>query len=110
MSAILEQLTNETDEQLNRLDEDQDLAAPVHQDRLFLIMWQSSKSGGTYSMLRKSVQGKNNFLRGLSFMGVNLDEVIVVEQTKAWVPEKKKKPAPLRNMNSTRRKSHTWKH
>lgn len=75
------------------IEEEAVMASPVHQDRLFLVMWQSRRSGGTYSQLRKSVQGKNRFLRGLMLMGVNLSEIQVIEQKKAWVPDKKEKPA-----------------
>lgn len=72
-------------------EEDENYGAPVHQDKVFIIMWQSSKSGGTYTELRKSVRGKNRFLQGLSFLGVNLREVHVFEQVKTWVPQPKTK-------------------
>lgn len=82
-SEIMRLLAEET--------EDLDCGAPVHQNKVFIIMWQSSKSGGTYTELRKSVRGKNRFLQGLSFHGVDLREVVVIEQEKTWVPEKKTK-------------------
>lgn len=69
--------------------EEVDYAAPVHQDRVFLIMWQSARSGGTYTELRKSVQGKNRFLSALHFMGIDMRSVQVFEQQKVWVPEPK---------------------
>ncbi|TVX85960.1 hypothetical protein [Paenibacillus agilis] len=71
--------------------EDENYGAPVHQDKVFIIMWQSSKSGGTYTELRKSVRGKNRFLQGLSFHGVDLREIQVIEQPKLWIPERKVK-------------------
>lgn len=63
--------------------------SPLHHNTVFIIMWQSEKSGGTYTELRKSVRGKEKFLRGLHNFGVNLEEVHVIEQKKAWVPDKK---------------------
>lgn len=70
--------------------------SPVHYDKVFIIMWQSSKSGGTYTELRKSVRGKNRFLRGLNYYGVNLQEVQVIEVPKTWVPEPKVKKKVVR--------------
>ena len=85
------------------------LAAPVHQEKIFLIMWQSQKSGGTYSELRKSVQGKNRFLYTLQMMGVNLEDVIVTEQPKAWIPEKKSRQ--IKQKRQYRRREQTaWAH
>lgn len=72
-------------------EEDENYGSPVHQDKVFIIMWQSSKSGGTYTELRKSLRGKNRFLKGLSFHGVDLREIQVIEQPKIWVPERKTK-------------------
>jgi hypothetical protein len=67
-------------------EEEMNYGSPVHQDSVFIIMWQSTKSGGTYTALRKSIRGKNKFLSGLRFLGVDLKEVQVIEQTKTWVP------------------------
>jgi hypothetical protein len=67
-------------------EEEYSYGSPVHQDKVFIIMWHSQKSGGTYTELRKSVRGKNRFLAGLNFLGVNLKEVQVIEQPKVWVP------------------------
>lgn len=71
--------------------EQESYGSPVHQDKVFIIMWCSSKSGGTYTELRKSVRGKNRFLSGLHSLGVDLREVQVFEQTKTWVPTPKTK-------------------
>lgn len=65
--------------------------APVHQDKVFLIMWQSSKSGGTYTALRKSIRGRNRFLSGMRRIGMDMSNVQVFEQTKTWVPTPKAK-------------------
>lgn len=82
-SEIMKRLADEPEEETH--------GSPVHQDKVFIIMWQSSKSGGTYTELRKSIRGKNRFLEGLSFLGVDLNEVDVIETPKKWVPEKKAK-------------------
>lgn len=108
MSAVLDHLLTSREDAKN-LNETTDFAAPVHQDRLFLIMWKSSRSGGTYSQLRKSVQGKNRFLFTLQMQGVNLDEVIVTEQFKAWIPQRKSKPAGNKRKYE-RKKAPTWTH
>lgn len=60
------------------------------QDSVFVIMWQSSRSGGTYTELRKTEAGKDRLLRTLEFMGVDLKSVIVTEQEKVWKPDLKK--------------------
>jgi hypothetical protein len=70
------------------------LPAPVHQDRVFVIMYPSNRSGGTYTELRKSIQGKNRFMSGLRFMGYDMSKVHVFEQNKIWVPEPKKNKKP----------------
>lgn len=72
--------------------EDESHGSPVHQNMVYIIMWHSSKSGGTYTELRKSVRGKNRFLSGLNYLGVDLKEVQVIEQPKVWVPVPKTKP------------------
>jgi hypothetical protein len=65
--------------------------SPVFQDKVYIIMYQSSKSGGTYTELRKSERGKNRLLANLHFLGVDLHDVHVFEQVKTWVPEPKTK-------------------
>lgn len=73
-------------------EEELSYGSPLHQDKVFIIMWQSARSGGTYTELRKSVRGKNRFIAGLSRLGVDLSEVHVFEQQKAWIPQRKTKP------------------
>lgn len=63
--------------------------APKFQDTVFVIMWWSKKSGGTYSDIRKSEAGKDRFLRTLEYYGYDMSLVQVFEQTKPWVPEPK---------------------
>ncbi|OME54156.1 hypothetical protein BSK59_16260 [Paenibacillus odorifer] len=78
--------------------EDENYGSPVHQSMVYIIMWHSQRSGGTYTELRKSVRGKNRFLAGLNFHGVDLKEVQVIEQPKVWVPvPKTKKPTKKRS-------------
>lgn len=71
--------------------EEESQGSPIHQDKVFIIMWKSSRSGGTYTELRKSIRGKNRFLIGLEILGVDLSEVYVIEQPKQWVPVKQSK-------------------
>lgn len=75
-----------------RMGIEEERTSPLFQEKIFLIMWKSNRSGGTYSQLRKSIEGKDRFLRSLAFLGVNLSEVTVVEQTKVWVPVRQTKP------------------
>lgn len=63
--------------------------APVLQDTVYIIMWQSKRSGGTYTELRKSEQGKDRFLHALEWMGVDMSTVLVTRQSKPWVPVRK---------------------
>jgi hypothetical protein len=66
--------------------------SPLFQDTQFIIMWKSYRSGGTYSILRKSVEGKDRFIKTLDDMGINLESVTVTEVIKPWVPTRKTKP------------------
>jgi hypothetical protein len=78
--------------------------SPVHHDKVYIIMWHSQKSGGTYTELRKSIRGKNKFIAGLNMMGVDLREVQVIEQPKVWVPVPK---SQMKSQIQTRRRSAT---
>lgn len=64
------------------------VTSPLYQDDIFIIMWPSNRSGGTYSEIRKSEQGKDRFLQSLEFMGQNMSKVKVIKQAKPWVPIK----------------------
>ncbi len=90
-SDIMDILAKEKEE------EETSYGSPLHQEKVYIIMWQSSKSGGTYTELRKSIRGKNRFLLGLRMMGVDLDEVQVFEQDKKWIPPRKTKPKKEEN-------------
>lgn len=74
-----------------------------NQSSVFVIMWQSDKSGGTYTELRKTVEGKDKLLNTLEFIGVDLEKVVVTEQPRIWMPDvkkdrKNKKQAPKVDM------------
>lgn len=84
-------MKNEADLMRRLANEPEEVISPLHHSMVYIIMWQSSRSGGTYTELRKSVKGKNRFLEGLEFQGVDMSEVYVIEQEKAWVPVKKDK-------------------
>lgn len=79
----------------NQNEDDISYGSPVHQSEVFIIMWQSRKSGGTYTELRKSIRGKNKFLKGLHHFGVDLNEVKVIPQPKSWIPENKSRKKTL---------------
>lgn len=64
------------------------------QDSVYIIMWRSEVSGGTYSALRKTEQGKDNFINTLYQNGVDPSQVIISEQKKKWSPNDKKKSKP----------------
>jgi hypothetical protein len=59
-----------------------------NQETVYLVMWRSKKSGATLSELKKTDDGRDRLLRTLEYLGYDLDEVIVIEQDKAWKPEK----------------------
>lgn len=53
---------------------------------LYLIMYRSKKTGGTYSALRKTDEGRDRFLRTLAWLGFEEDEITVVPQERQWKP------------------------
>ncbi len=60
-----------------------------NQDKVYLVMWRSQKTGATYSDIRKTDRGLNRLLDTLRWMGYSDEEIIVTEQRKAWLPDKK---------------------
>lgn len=70
--------------------------APVHQSTVYVIMWKSSRSNGTYSEIRKSWEGMRNFILTLDTLGFDLSLVTVFEQEKPWVPVRKSKVSKRR--------------
>ncbi len=59
-----------------------------NQEIVYLIMYQSKVSGATLTELRKTDFGRDRLLNTLVFLGYSLDDVVVVEQKKAWKPTK----------------------
>lgn len=112
-SSILNEEKNLIDEN-KKVTPEPTTIAPVYQDTVFIIMWPSNRSGGTYSDLRKSEAGKNRFVETLEFMGVDISTVQVIEQTKPWVPtpkskDKKKKEKKGRKPYGKRTTLHWWR-
>lgn len=68
--------------------------APVFQSDVYLIMWRSDRSGGTYSIVRKSRESMERFIHALDIMGFDMSNVQVSQQSKPWVPQRKSKPKP----------------
>lgn len=58
-------------------------------EKVFIVMWQSEKTGCTYSDLRKTEEGKDKLVRTLIHFGYK--DIIIHEQTKAWMPPIKTK-------------------
>jgi hypothetical protein len=57
------------------------------QDTIYIVMYQSKRSGGTYTELRKTEAGLNRLVETLVFMGYNREDIIITEQQKRWMPE-----------------------
>jgi len=55
-----------------------------NEDKVFLIMWQSRKTGATLSTLKKSEFGKDNFIRTLRWMKVDPETIVVVDQERPY--------------------------
>lgn len=64
------------------------LVAPLFQEDVYIIMWQSPKRGGTYTEVRRSEEGMNRLVRSLEYVGY---QPIVTRQKKPWIPERKTK-------------------
>lgn len=61
-----------------------------NQEVVYVIMWRSQKSGGTYTELRRTEQGRDRLLNTLKFMGVDPSQIVVTEQKKVWKPDLRK--------------------
>lgn len=68
---------------------DEDRTAPLFQEEVYLIMWRSERSGGTYSIIRKSEEGMKRYVYALELIGWPKDQIKVIPQHKPWVPIKK---------------------
>lgn len=75
------------------------------EDTIYLVMWRSQRSGATLSILRKSTEGKDNWVAGLKFMGIKEEDIEIIPQGKAWMPDQSaKKPEHKRNNTSKKGK------
>lgn len=68
---------------------DSDRISPLFQDEVYVIMWRSERSGGTYSIIRKSREGMLRYVYALELIGWPKDSIKVATQSKPWVPLKK---------------------
>lgn len=66
-----------------------DRVSPLFQGDVYIIMWRSEKSGGTYSIIRKSEEGMRRYVYALELIGYAKEEIKVFQQHKPWVPVKK---------------------
>lgn len=68
---------------------DDDKVAPLFQEDVYVIMWRSERSGGTYSIIRKSREGMMRYIHALELVGWPKDQIKVFNQHKPWVPVRK---------------------
>jgi hypothetical protein len=57
------------------------------QNKVYIVMYQSRRSGGTYTELRRTEAGLNRLIDTLLFMGYSREDISVSEQRKLWMPE-----------------------
>lgn len=76
---------------------DGERVSPLYQDEVYLIMWRSEKSGGTYSIIRKSEEGMRRYVYALELIGWPKDQIKVITQNKPWVPIKKSEDPKTRS-------------
>jgi len=58
-----------------------------NQDVVYIVMYRSRKSGGTYTEIRRTAQGLARLLQTLKYLGYKDDEIIITEQKKKWMPD-----------------------
>lgn len=61
------------------------------QDCVYVIMYPSRKTGGTYSIIRRLPQGLENVKKTLLALGYKEEELVITEMPKPWMPPKKNK-------------------
>lgn len=89
------------DEQIKPINNEQtavvgERIAPAYQDTVYMVMQMSSRSGGTYSTVRRSKESLERFLDTLERHGADMSKVKVFEQSKPWVPIRKTKKKGLK--------------
>lgn len=63
-----------------------------NQTMVYLVMWKSKRAENyTLSRLMKTEDGKDKLVEALIHFGYDPEEIVVVEQDRIWVPEKKVK-------------------
>lgn len=70
---------------------DEERISPLFQEEIFVIMWRSERSGGTYSIIRKSKEGMLRYVWYLETIGWPKDQIKVLANGKPWVPVRKTK-------------------
>lgn len=82
---------------------DEGRTSPLYQDDVYVIMWRSERSGGTYSIIRKSEEGMRRYVYALELVGWPKDQIKVINQSKPWVPLKKaEEPKPRKQLPAPR--------
>jgi hypothetical protein len=59
------------------------------QNTVYIVMYQSKRSGGTYTELRRTEAGLNLLIDTLLHMGYKKSDIEVTEKQKLWMPELK---------------------
>lgn len=77
---------------------DGERTSPLFQEEVYVIMWRSEKSGGTYSIIRKSEEGMRRYVYALELVGWPKDDIKVFKQHKPWIPVKKTEEPTKRNL------------
>jgi hypothetical protein len=58
-----------------------------NQDHVYIVMYPSRKSGGTYTEVRRTQRGLARLLRTLRSLGYVDSEIEVTDKRKTWMPE-----------------------
>lgn len=83
-----------------------------NQEVVYIVMYQSRKSGGTYTEVRRTPRGLARLLETLRILGYKKEEISITEQQKKWMPDpniKLKKPKTTAVPKKRRRKDDTAK-
>jgi hypothetical protein len=58
-----------------------------NQDHVYIVMYPSRKSGGTYTEVRRTPRGLARLLRTLRSLGYVDSEIEITDKRKTWMPE-----------------------
>jgi hypothetical protein len=79
------------------------------QDHVYIVMYPSRKSGGTYTEVRRTPRGLARLMRTLRSLGYMDSEIEITDKQKTWMPEITAKKS-ITGMNSASKyKSRTKK-